>query len=403
MLKVAFLVPSFPPNQSGGVITATYNLVNSLSKDSHYSIRVFTYCDTTGPEIDTFSKHNVEIVRSIISPTIRNIIKRLCNLIIRLFEGRKDGFQLSDIVISNIGMLKIRKTIYSWDPDIIIFPDQGVPILTYKKHSNEIVILISHHNAARFYNSKYYPNTSLLDIKIAVWIESIIQGKQDLVITPSKYMKDWYTSTYRYPTEKIIVIPNVVDYKYIRSIKKDTTIIGKSMIPIIYIPSGFSIYKGREYLVDIIKQISKSYKKEIHFYITGKIDTPTLNKIYNISPKVKIYCPGEIDYEKNISLIKSCQLCLSPTLIESYGMAILEAKICGLPTIYWSAGGNREIPLTSYDRLVRIGDIKNMTNYALKILNLSHKINIDNYVIKNYCYSSEVKYKTIISKLLERM
>jgi glycosyltransferase involved in cell wall biosynthesis len=41
--------------------------------------------------------------------------------------------------------------------------------------------------------------------------------------------------------------------------------------------------------------------------------------------------------------MKACSFGVSPTLIESFGMAILEANYCHLPMVVFDAGGNREI------------------------------------------------------------
>ena len=53
--------------------------------------------------------------------------------------------------------------------------------------------------------------------------------------------------------------------------------------------------------------------------------------------------PGQLSHEQNIGFVKSCSFGVSPTLIESFGMAILEACFCGVPMVAFEVGGTGEV------------------------------------------------------------
>ena len=66
---------------------------------------------------------------------------------------------------------------------------------------------------------------------------------------------------------------------------------------------------------------------------------------YEVSQQEKINCMflGQQKYSENLAYLKSCNICISPTLLESFGMAILEATLSGIPVVAFNVGGNKEI------------------------------------------------------------
>jgi glycosyltransferase involved in cell wall biosynthesis len=53
--------------------------------------------------------------------------------------------------------------------------------------------------------------------------------------------------------------------------------------------------------------------------------------------------PGALPISDNIAVLKGCDFGVSPTLIESFGMALLEAGFCGVPMVTFDVGGNSEL------------------------------------------------------------
>lgn len=368
MIKIAVLAASYPPYQSGGIVTATFNMVNLIKKNHNYQVKVFTYADTVNSNYSSKS----QVVRSGIGKVLRTIIKRTYNLLIKIVEGNKDAYQFSDIIISICGAFIARRKVSKFNPDIIISPDQGGPLLIFNKNRNQKIILMVHHNPIRFINKKLFPKTSEIDAKMAVWLESMYIPKVDQVIAPSNYMKRIFNNTYKKYKKTISVIPNIINYSYISQLKKLNFSVTIGSAPKIYIPSGFSLYKGGLHIFEIIAEINQLYKQKITYYISGQTNKEILSKIEAIDPNLTIISPGHLTYEENIGYLKACDICMSPTLLESFGMAIIEAKVCGLPAVYWDAGGNHELPyIDSVDKLVKKEDI---TTMAREVVKLIHKL-----------------------------
>jgi glycosyltransferase involved in cell wall biosynthesis len=97
-----------------------------------------------------------------------------------------------------------------------------------------------------------------------------------------------------------------------------------------------------------------------------------------------------VSYEKNISYVKSCAFCISPTLIENFGMAILEATFVGLPVITFDVGGNADIIRDGINGfLVDFMDIESLVNKSIELLTnekLNEKMrdNSYNYATENF-------------------
>ncbi len=344
MKKIAIISDSFPPNPCGGIATSHYNLFKYL-KSLGNDVRVFTYLDNQ-QEIDNnlniyrFGASKLDFLFLKTSGYLSRKVKKW------LFREKKDAgisYQLNIIKHSNIGSKKINKYLIGFKPDYVFIPDFGAPIHSLIKLPYAKYYYISHHNPIRFLDNPLLPLHSRNDAMASIKIEQNALKKIDAVICPSLYMKSVFESTFSYNRE-ILIIPNIIDFKSIEFIKKEN--LHKIMelddsYPIVYIPSASSKIKGGKYVLEIIRRISHHLNNKVGFYLSGgvsdiqKFELDALKYIF-------YYAPGSVTYNENISLIKDCYLCVSPTLLESFGMAIIESMFCGIPTVSFDAGGNKD-------------------------------------------------------------
>ncbi len=337
--KIAIISSSFPPYGTGGVTTSHFNLYRMLKK-KYSNIRVFTFYDLGKNK--TFTNNIVRFG----SPKIyMDFVQLLSRISFGITDPGKDAFETSSIFQVIPAILKMNKALSRYNPDFVIIPDHTAPALFFKKPIGSKMILISHHNPRRFSDKKLFPNRSIKDINIAVRLENIALRKIDYVICPSNYMKSEFIKTYKY-NKSISVIHNVLDESIIQGIKPFD--LHKRMglnknSKIIYVPSAGNVYKGSLLLPEIIEKILSNTKEKIGFYLSGDISEEKLERIKKISKNVRIFAPGKVDYLTNISFVKGCDFAISPTLIENFSMAILEASFCGLPTVSFITGGVPEI------------------------------------------------------------
>ena len=406
-MKIAIITETFPPIGVSGVASAHYNLFR-LFKENKYNVKVFTFNDDAD-SIKSFPD-DPDVFHFGISAKMRQHIRVLIS---KMYKYQRKiffktdtyllAYQLNDIVISNLGSRKINKNLKKFHPDIVIVPDHGVPGFSIKKVKGAIYVHISHHNPIRFINNPFFGYQSEYDARLAVKIEKKALKKVDKVICPSVYMKDVFISTFgdKLP---VTVIPNLIDNKFVESIEPVSVhekLTLDTDFPIVYIPSGGSSIKGERFVVEIIRRLAVKYNFNIGFYISGGLsaiqkEELEILKIYSNL----IFSPGIVDNAVNIGFIKSCSVCISPTLLESFGMANLEANFCNVPVVTFDVGGNKELIEDGQNGFVVPNlDVETMISKTSEILDTHTRLNTFAYVSKKFSIIAlRDKYLEIVLK-----
>lgn len=237
------------------------------------------------------------------------------------------------------------RAVKSFAPQVIVLSDHGAPGLAMKIRPGCRVMLVSHHNPARFIGNDLFPEYSAADAKLAVWLENRVMPKIDLVVCPSGYMADWFQRTYRY-TGPVRTIPNVLDAQVIEGIQpvdiRPRLGLGPSAT-LVYLPSAGSRLKGAEFVPELIRRLHAQANGEIGFYLPGPVAEPWRRTMEDASAGAQVYAPGQVAYPEHIAMVKACSFGISPSLLENYSMALLEAVYCGVPMLAFDSGGNADI------------------------------------------------------------
>jgi glycosyltransferase involved in cell wall biosynthesis len=375
--KIAIIASSAPPMITGGISSAHYNLYRMLKKKG-FNAKIFTYTDH-----DPSHQMEDDIIRNGSSRCLSKIvlfIGRFYSLILRLLEKVEFAYQFPYIFESAIGSLKINKFLRQFQPEVIVLPDNGAPGYFIKKIKDCRTIFISHHNPSRFTGEPLLGLFSKIDVQLAMSLENRSLKKVDKVICPSAYMKAVFTKTHEFKGP-IAIIPNLVDNDQISTvpafdIRKELGM--KHDAPVIYIPSAGVRLKGSQFVFEIIRRLSTYYNNEICFYLSGTIFDQLLKRELEFIPgNARIYNPGNLSYYDNIAVVKGCSYCVTPTLIESFGMAILESNLCGLPVITFNVGGNADIITNGLNGfLVPFMDIEGLLSHSERLLDAHYLIEL---------------------------
>ncbi len=361
--KVAIVAASAPPYSSGGVASAHYNLFRAL-RSAGFDARLFTFGDR-------ISRREKNIVRRGTPGWIMSSLRQLNKLGFGLLSPHKQAYQILDILGSQWGARRMSKEIWAFSPDVIILSDHGAPGLMLKKPAGARIVLVSHHNPARFAKHPLFADFSEIDARWAVRLEQLVMSKVDAVVCPSVYMKKWFKKTYRF-TGPVLVIPNLLDLETMKSIRPDSlrARMGlKNREAIIYMPSAASRLKGGEYLVDILACVTTKNKR-VAFYVPGVVPEEQKIRMEAVQARPPIFFAGQVPYRKNIAWMKSCSFGISPSLMENYSMAILEAVYCGVPILAFDTGGNSEIICSGQNGyIVAEGDVDALVARARRLLN----------------------------------
>lgn len=403
MTKIAVISNTFPPFSGGGVATAQYNFFLKL-KEAGFVVKGFTFYDHGKIKLKE---------KDIIRCGSPKTIFRTINSFTKLYFSKKQkkncagsneyAWQYNFSINSAIGCWKINNELKKFKPDIIIIPDLGTPNYFLKPLKNSKIILISHHNAMRFIGNPLIDKHSELDARLVNKMENEGMKIVDRVICPSTYMKKVFKETHNFDGD-IEIIPNIINEKLIESfpivnIRQEMGL--NENTPLIYMPAANTPVKGPRYMFEIIRRLAGFYKEPIGFYLSAGL-TEELEYELKYKPKnAKIYAPGYLDYEKNIGIIKSCDFGITPTLLESFGMAILEANFCGVPFVSFDCGGNSDIINNNEDGfLVNYLDLENLVEKSILLLSNHELIKNLGQKAKENAFKNNGS-ETILKKLTE--
>jgi glycosyltransferase involved in cell wall biosynthesis len=391
-LRIAIVSSSTPPLLTGGISSAHWNLYLAL-KQSGFHVKVFTYNDN-GCKGQT----DGEVIRhgaSRLWLRLVGIVNRLYLAVVQFLSGQaEESYQFIYVLASMEGALRINRSLKAFQPDLLFIPDNGSPGFFIFAPKGCKTVFISHHNYLRVQDNPFLGRFSSLDAKLAMFFEHKTMPRISAVVCPSNYMKEIFLRTHRYD-RPVTVIPNIVNQHFIDSIPPinlHQLLDIPEDSPIIYLPSAGTSFKGSRYVFEIIRRLSAS-TRTIGFYLTGPFsDTILKSELEHIPKNARLHCPGHTDYATNISKIKSCSFCISPTVLESFGMAILEANFCGIPVVAFNVGGNADIIANEENGyLVPFLDMEELISCSILLMGkqLNERMKAKTYEFANRRFATE--------------
>jgi len=339
--RIAIISSSFSP-YGGGVSSAHYNLYRLLQQRGH-TVRMFTNDDPDGSPHPDAVKRRTPVL-------IKRILRYCMSLYFRYHGDTEYRRQLHYILNSAWSSWMLRGPVRRFAPQIMIVPDVSSPLTFIGKPAGCRVFFYSHHNPMRFVGNPLIRKHSVRDAEAAVAIEQKGLRHADAVLCASAYMKDVFLRTYpSVPASKVTLLPIPVDESLISTVPAASVAqrLGvKEPAFTVYIPSAGSDIKGGRYTFEIVRRLTTACSQQgttVCFYLSGPITEELRYELDHWSGASMVLAPGKLPYEQNLALVKSCSFMVSPTLLDSYGMAQLEALMCGLPVVTFDVGGNRDM------------------------------------------------------------
>lgn len=354
--RVAIVAATFPPSLGGGVSAAHGQLATLLQK-AGAQVGRFSFLDPL--------PSSEGVVRADSPEAWKRWSRMTANAAFRLLDPSGRAYQGADIIECWPGARRLRDAIFAFEPDEIILPDHGCPGLalgTLPKQAR--ATLVSHHNPMRFVDRPGLNAHSRMDARFAVMLENLSLRHIDRVVAPCRYMADCFKETYRY-SGPIEIIPNLVDVDVLESVESHDPRPGMGLpenARLIYIPSAGSRFKGAAILPEVLARLTKMVAEPFGVYLSGAVSPEQLGRL----PKgLPVHAPGAIPVLDNLSRVKACDIALSPTLIENFSMAFLEAQLMGLPVVTFDVGGNAELVEDGITgSIVPLGDITALSESA---------------------------------------
>ncbi|MDD5609098.1 MAG: glycosyltransferase [Ignavibacterium sp.] len=293
--------------------------------DSPHTIRWVKAMHELGHSIALFCIHSINT----------SLYKDTSDIFLYSSEINRNVQGKGEVSVSKIKYLfsigKIKKIIRSFNPDIVhahYASSYGLlAVLTKFKP-----VIVSFWGSDVF----IFPKKSLLHRLIIIYVSK----NADKLLSTSNIMK---VEIQKYSNKPITVIPFGVDLKKFAPSEK---ILSNKQNVVIGIIKTLEENYGIRYLIEAFALLKKKYTdKAFKLLIVGKgSQREVLEKIvrnYDIEKEVEF--TGYIDPQEIHKYHQQIDICVIPSISESFGVSAVEAMACGKPVIASNVGGLAEV------------------------------------------------------------
>jgi len=333
-MRIAFLVFSALPNAVGGAQIFTFNLIQAFLKRSH---EVYLFLPR---------KYFVELAEVLPSNQKGFKIIPIC-----YYENGLSRFFPFAIYIS----LLVRQIIYKYDIWQVIGAYPAGFVARWLSH--RVPVVLRSHGADVQKDEALHYGLRLNPV-FEKRIKAAVNNMTSLVaLTPT--VKECYLDLGA-KAEKIVEIPNAIDLSRFQHPVDRTAIrcgFGIQDDHIFILTTGrYHVKKGYEYIPESAKiLVGKGFN--IRWLIVGKGVTALRKMVKQMDLEDIVILKDGIGVQKHliademvlmppkplIDLYRSADIYVMPSLLETFGMVLIEAMACGLPIVATDAPGCRDV------------------------------------------------------------
>jgi glycosyltransferase involved in cell wall biosynthesis len=342
-MKPLFFTWEYPPYKAGGIAAHCKDLAETLAAQGHKPT-IITY----GEEETTQVENGVEVHRVPSSNAANNTLSWAMHL----------GHQMEKKAIE---LSKNKKF------DLIHAHDwMAVPGATGVKKTLEIPMVFTVHSTQKGrdgINSKYQETIHNLE-----WYGTYEANE---VITVGREFSEEVKNNYEVPQQKVNYIPNGVNLEKFDQHQNQLNYNEYALDweQIILFVGRMYPQKGPGHLIEAMPQILEQ-KPEAKFVMCGSGATSHYKKIAKDKVGEKAYFPGYVSDQELLSLMKTAEMTVAPSVYEPFGIVPLEAAACQTPTIGSYTGGMKDTIIHEYTGLHTYpADPQSIQNQVTRALN----------------------------------
>jgi N-acetyl-alpha-D-glucosaminyl L-malate synthase BshA len=299
-MRIAILVPGFPPKWLAGTEIATYNIAKYLAKRGH-EVHVITSLDEGLPKENIEEGFFVHRVRTINKPVLAGLAHNL----------------MSFLIIKKI------------DPDVIHcqFISSGIAGFLAKRIMEKPYVVYGR-------GSDVYMPWAFKNI-----VSKLVMRSADAMIALTEDMKSEMQKIYN---REVFLIPNGVDLNMFKNLSKND-LRSKFNVKdenIVLFVGGFRFVKGVKYLIEAMNSIRQKNITTRLMLVGSEGDKEKLDGLVNDSDSKKyVILVGKVPHEKVAEYMVASDVFVLPSLSEGFPNVILEAMASGLPIVATRVGG----------------------------------------------------------------
>ena len=245
--------------------------------------------------------------------------------------------------------------------DLIIDSENGIPFMTPLYSRKPIILLIHHVHQEVFRKHLKFPLREIAEF---------IEGK----LMPFFYHEKEIVTVSESSKADILKLGLVENFQIsvinpgIRISNNSRT--KKSKTPLLSYVGRLKPYKNIEIAIIAVSKIIPKYP-ELQFHIAGtgesQIELQDLIKVLGIQKNVKLL--GNISDDQKASLFTKSWVAIQPSMIEGWGITVIEANACGTPVIASNVKGLKDSVVDGNTGwLVEVGKIDDLATKISSVL-----------------------------------
>jgi glycosyltransferase involved in cell wall biosynthesis len=221
--------------------------------------------------------------------------------------------------------------------------------------------------------------------------------RNSIIVVQTGWMKDAFFNRFKIAKEQIHVFKPVFELVKTGRILKE--IDNKC---IFFYPAGYCDYKNHMEIVNAIKYIKENspiqFEKIIVFFTIDE-KTKLFKEVQRLGLQDSFRFLGNIPYDKVCQIYQNTSALLFPSLIESFGLPLLEAANFSLKIITIESSYSREV-LNGYQGAVYIasGDTPIWANEIVKVVD--DKLTKVSFIVNNFDTSWKDFFKLVDAEIL---
>ena len=169
----------------------------------------------------------------------------------------------------------------------------------------------------------------------------------DALITISETTAQDLVTSFGIPEGHLLIAPPHAAARFSLSSRSDTHDLANITKPYLMTVSGFNHNKNLENLLRGFAHVEKDLRDRYDFVILAmrgdRLPDHVQGLVEELSLKDNLVWPGRLSDEQVVRLYQNATVYLHVSRIEGFGMPILEAMQCGIPTIVSNRGAMREV------------------------------------------------------------
>ncbi len=323
-MRPLFVTWEYPPFKAGGIASHCEDLASTFASQGHDPV-VLTY----GPEEETEYRDGIEVHRVSSSDAAVDTLSWAMSL----------GHEMEKRAVE----------IYKEEPfDLVHAHDwMAVPGSTGIKKTLNVPMVFTVHSTQQGrdgLDSEYQQTIHDLE-----WYGTY---EAEEVITVGRDFSEEVKHTFQVPEDKINYIPNGVNLKKFDRHSNDLNRSDYALDweKIVLFVGRMYPQKGPGHLIEAMPDIIDR-NPEAKFVMVGSGATEHYKGIAKSTVGNKVHFPGYVADSELLSLMKTAEITVAPSVYEPFGIVPLEAAACNTPTVGSYVGGMKDTIIHEYTGL----------------------------------------------------